>query len=456
MITDRILIADSDEGTLRRLGDELAAHGYEVALASDAAALTHGLAEHGCDVALIDIDLGGDGLAAARKVCAQAPEARVIVMAEPGRAQQRASELLKDHCALLHSPVDICQLLIALDQAAGVSRLRHENRTLRQQWEDSEAPGDFVSHSPLMIDLLRQAATAADTDEPVIICGPTGTETDIVALYIHRCSRRSDRPFVRFQCHATGPGEQADALFGREHVAPDGVAWRSHGLLDLAAGGTLFIENAHLLSDGAQAQLLRFIQETESLDGATRVRILCSSEPGAHEMDPLGRLRQDLLFRLNTFALNIPPLSERREDVLPLAHRFLARFARALSRDVVDISETATELLEEYDWPGNTEELKHTIQAAVSGARGRVLAPEDLLRGPSRRSSSGVVGGVTGPSIEDAERQLILIALRETGHNKTETARRLGISMSSLCNKLARYRSEGLMPAVAQEEAVHA
>jgi DNA-binding NtrC family response regulator len=456
MIADRILIADRDEEALRRLGDELATHGYEVVLAPTAATLAHCLAEHGCDIVLIDIELDGDGLAAARNVRSRAPETRVIVMAEPDRVADHAAELLTHHCALLHKPVNTPQLLIAVDQAASLCRLRHENRTLRQQWEDSEAPGDFVSHNPLMIDLLRQAATAADTDEPVIICGPAGTETDIVALYIHRCSRRSDRPFVRFQCHTAEPDEQADALFGSEHVAPDGVAWRSHGLLDLATGGTLFIENVHLLSSGAQAQLLRFIEEAEGLRGTPRVRILCSAELAADEMDQLDRLRQDLLFRLNTFSLNIPPLSERREDVLPLAQRFRARFARALSRDVVDISDAATELLEEYDWPGNTRELRHAIQAAVCGAHGRVLAPEDLLRGPSRRSDSVMVGGVTGPSIEDAERQLILITLQETDHNKTETARRLGISMSSLCNRLARYRSEGLLPATAHREAIHA
>ncbi len=474
MNVERILIADADDSALDKLGSQLAAHGYEVFLASSGDELVDVVSARGCDVALIDLALPGrGGLEAARTLIAVVPGASVTLMGERSEIGDLSEELIACHYSYLQKPVTPGQVLLAVEQAAELKGLREENRMLRKQWEEDERPEDLVYRSPLMIDVLRQAATAADADEPVALYGAPGTEKEILALYAHRCSRRADKPLIRFECgRATGTNEEAE-LFGREYDGSNGAIWRRAGRLELAAGGTLFMDNISELSPGCQAKLLRFIDEGKFLradaDGFglsvrrqgrrptandADVRIICASSQALDGMHGTRGLREDLLFRLNALSIRIPPLAERREDILPLAQRFLRRFALEAAKDVHEISPGAARLLEHYDWPGNVAELKDTIRTAVIGARRQVLLPEDLLRGPSRTVVSGVIGGVTGPSLDDAERQLILRTLHETHGNRTKAAQRLCITASTLCNKLARYRDSGLLgvgPHVAEQ-----
>jgi len=465
MNVDRILIADTDDSALDRLGTQLAAHGYEVFLASSSDELLEVASTRGCDMALIDLALPGrGGLEAARALTAVAPGASVTLMGERSEIGDLSEDLRACHYSYLQKPLTPGQVLLAIDQAAELKRLREENRMLRNQWEEDERPEDLVYRSPLMIDVLRQAATAADADEPMALYGAPGTEKEILALYAHRCSRRVDKPFIRFECgRATGTNEEAE-LFGREYDGSNGAIWRRAGRLELAAGGTLFMENISELSPGCQAKLLRFIDEGKFLranaDGFglsvptpgrrhsthnADVRIICSSSRALDGACGAAGLREDLLFRLNALSIRIPPLAERREDILPLARRFLRRFALEARNDVREISPAAARLLEQYDWPGNVAELRDTIRTAAISAQHQVLLPEDLLHGPSRAVVSGVIGGVTGPSLDDAERQLILKTLHETHGNRTRAARRLCITTSTLCNKLARYRDSGLL-----------
>ncbi len=459
-----ILVADPHHPTLESLRAMLVAHGYEALLASNAGELVKVAVENHCDLGLIDLDLPATGgIEAAKTLALRSPGIFVILMAQPAAMAGGSEELLASHFTALQKPLGPGQLLPAIEQADEVKRLREENMMLRTQWEEDEGPDDFVWRSPQMIDVLRQAATAADTDEPVVIYGAPGTEKEIIALYVHRCSRRADKPFVRFECgRGSGPSEQAE-LFGREHHGPRDHSCSWGGRLALAAGGTLFIDNIGELSTACQARLLRFIEEGQFLPGDTHqlaapaaqaprcppspadVRIVCASAHSLLDADGANRFRKDLLYRLSALSLSVPPLSARREDILPLARRFLRRFAVELSKEVHDISPEATRLLREYSWPGNVSELRDSLRTAVTGAQSNVLLPEDLLRGPSRRVVSGVIGGVTGPTLQDAERQLIIKTLHETHGNRSEAARRLSITTSILSNRLARYRDRGLI-----------
>ncbi|MFW6158717.1 MAG: sigma-54-dependent transcriptional regulator [Planctomycetota bacterium] len=460
----RIIVADTDYSVLDSLGGHLAAHGYEVFLATSGADVIELAAEQGCHLALVELDLPDvDGLAAAERLTASVADIAVTLMGAPDTVEQHADRLLGSEFSCLQKPISPAQALLAVERAARVKRLKDENRMLRRDWEEHEGPDDLVSQTPVMVDVLRQAATAAEDDSPVVICGPPGTEKDIVALYIHRCSQRADGPFIRFECGHNRPHSEEAELFGREYHGSNGAVWRGSGRLDLAAGGTLLLDRVEDLSPRCQAKLLRFIEEglftraeTDQLGRAaadhlrrgvpTRadVRIICafSGDGDAARSD---RLREDLLFRLNELSITIPPLAQRRKDIVPLARRLVERFGLELSKGVTGISPEAERLLEDYDWPGNLAELKDTIRTAVLGAQHTVLAPEDLLRGPSRRVISGVIGGVTGPTLEDAERQLILKTLTETRGNKSEAARRLRISTGTLNNKLARYQASGLV-----------
>jgi len=254
-----------------------------------------------------------------------------------------------------------------------------------------------------MVDTLRQAATVADAAEPLLICGPPGSETELVARYIHRCGHRAESAFVRFECGRTNPATEEVELFGREYHGPNGGTWLGSGRLELANGGTLFLENITALSPNCQAKLLRFIEEGYFLcSGADRndatpehevaglsprranVRIICASRYSAHELAPFEAFRDDLLYRLHSLSVVIPPLAQRPEDIIPLAERFLHRFAVEASKGIYGISEEARALIEKYDWPGNVAELKGSMRSAVASAQHKTLLPEDLLHGPSR------------------------------------------------------------------------
>ena len=404
MTIERILVADESCEALEKLASQLTAHGYDVFLDSNSEELLQITATDTCDMAIININLsGGEGLESAQSVATRSPDLFIAVMGDPDSLNSHSHELLAAKFTTLQDPVTTGQLLLAVQQAAEVQRLREENQMLRAQWEETEGPEDFVAHSPRMVDTLRQAATVADAAEPVLICGPPGSETELVARYIHRCGHRADNVFVRFECGRSHPAAEEVELFGREYHGPNGGTWLGSGRLELANGGTLFLENITALSPNCQAKLLRFIEEGCFLcSGADRndvpfepeaaglsprradVRIICSSIYSPQEAGRLEAFRDDLLYRLHSLSVVIPPLAERPEDIIPLAERFLHRSAVETSKGIYGISEEARRLIEGYNWPGNVEELKGSLRAAVAAAQHKVLLPEDLLQGPSR------------------------------------------------------------------------
>ncbi len=442
MNTSRVLLAVLPADEAGRVARELAYYGRDVSFANSGDEAVRIALAGACDAAFIDLALDGDGLDTARRIRAILPETLVTVLGSSQELDQRLPELLSSRCSCLQKPLTASQVLLALEQANELRRLRAENRMLHRQWEDDEAPDDLVSQSPLMIDMLRQAATIADAIEPVTIYGEPGTEKHIVALYIHRSGRRADGPFIRFTCGRHDPRAEEVALFGT-----GGGNRESCGRIELAAGGTLFLDGVQNLCRVCQARLLRLVEEPERTP-APAARIICSL-PADAELRPPTSLRKDLIYRLNTFSITIPPLAERREDILPLAERFLRRFAREAFRHIQGISPAARQLLEEYTWPGNVVELRETIRCAVSRATGQVLAPEDLAEGPSRALVAGSAL-VAGPSVEDAERQIILKTLRDTEWNKTEAARRLRITRTTLASRIARYRACGLLKSASE------
>ena len=453
----RVLIADSDFRSLDNVAAELTTRDCEVFFATSEEELASLAGTHTWDAIVVDLALPDlDGLRAARAIATRVQDIPIVLTGTADALARRADELLASGFDTLQKPVNAGQLICAIERSTRVNKLKNENRMLRDQREEREAPEDVASRDPQMVDALRQAATSADTSEPAAICGPPGTERDVVALYIHRCSPRARHPFVRFECgHDLVAFEEAQ-LFGHVSRDPNGAEHRTTGRLGVADGGTLFLDNIEELAPRCQAKLLRFIEEAQFLpagDGRrppTRadVRILSGHLRNTRTPSPDARLRQDLLYRLNAFSISIPPLRERPGDILPLARRFVRRFAIETSKSTHGITGEAQRLLVEYNWPGNTDELRDCIRSAVTGAKHDLLLPEDLLRGPCRTELSGVIGGVTGPSIEDAQRQLILKTLNETGGDREEAAKRLRIAVIALAAKLERYENDGLIASV--------
>ncbi len=436
MQVTRILIADSDLQAFDRLGADLTARGCEVFVAVNAEDLTVAAAVHAPEAVVLDPALfDGDGAAAAKSLLANYPALLVALIAEDDGAPAAPG------FEVLRKPFTAAELIQALDRAAEVRRLRDENRVLRTDSEERDGPEDLAIRSPQMVDALRQAATAADTSEPVVLCGPPGTEKDIVALYIHRCSARARGPFVRFHCGRGPVGLEEAQLFGR------GSGERQAGRLAVADGGTLFLDHIDELSPPCQAKLLRFVDEGQFLPAGAPpvradVRIVCSIGRDLGACGDGERVREDLLHRLGAFSITVPPLSARPADVLPLARRFLRRFAIETSKDLRGISPAAERLIVEYEWPGNVAELRDCIRTAVTAARGCIVLPEDLLGGPCRHEAGS---GITGPTLEDAQRQLIVRTLEEMNGDPAATAQRLRVPLAVLAAKLKRYREEGLI-----------
>ena len=388
-MSSRIIIALESLTETEELKSKLDACGNEAVAAHSIQHLLELSTTKGCDVAFIDMNAGGgDGLDAARTLRNITPDAAIILVGEPNQINSPFGEFISLGFDFVQQPLSCEQALIVLERAKEIIRLKNENRLLESQWEDDEGLDDFISRSPRMIEALRQAATAAETLDPVLIYGPPGSEKEIVAFYIHRCSYRAEHLFVRYRCGRLGEASEIVELFGC-----GGVQTADGGRARLAAGGTLLLDNVCELRPASQARLLRFIEDGCAINVSAQarnnsVRIICTTAGDLHARMRKNIFRPDLFYRLNTLPITIPPLNERPEDIVPLAQCFIQRFACEAGKDVRGMHEKAAALLQAYDWPGNVEELKYLVRSAIAAAQHSKLMPEDLLRGPARGLST--------------------------------------------------------------------
>ena len=297
--------------------------------------------------------------------------------------------------------------------------------------------------------LLETASQIAPTDCNVLISGESGTGKELLARYIHFISNRSEGPFIAINCGALSDELLTNELFGHEKDAFTGATSRKEGIIEAAAGGTLFLDEITEMSLSMQVKLLRVLQEKELLRvGGTEtvevdVRILAASNRNIHEATSEKEFRQDLYYRLNVVSLNIPPLSERRDDIPLLCQYFLKKHSLMMKKDVREIASSVLALLANYDFPGNVRELENIIERGVALANGHTIElahlPDDLkdLEIKTFRKREGRF-----PSMEEQEISYILWVLKETGGNKTMAANILGIDRVSLWRKIKKYGME--------------
>jgi transcriptional regulator with GAF, ATPase, and Fis domain len=291
-----------------------------------------------------------------------------------------------------------------------------------------------------MVELLRSASRVARSKGTVLITGESGTGKERVASYIHQSSQRGAGPFVRVNCAALSETLLESELFGHERGAFTGAHKMREGRFELADGGTLLLDEIGEISAPLQAKLLRVLEEEEfERVGGTRtlsvdVRVIATTNRDLAREVAQGRFREDLYYRLlvHVLPLHIAPLRERRDDVLPLARMFAEHYARLNGRPCPEIAADAQERLVQWDWPGNVRELENVIQRAVV-----------LLQGGSL--SAGDLAALVNRSIEEIERVAILATLQSTNGNKTEAARRLGVTARTVSNKMKTWRRAGLL-----------
>jgi len=281
---------------------------------------------------------------------------------------------------------------------------------------------------------------------PVLLNGETGTGKGVMARMIHQMSRRNSGPFFSLNCAAVATSLMESELFGYEKGAFTGAVKSKRGLLELADGGTLLLDEINSANLEIQARLLQFIQEHTILRvGGERVitvdvRLVCANNQSLEQQVAAGSFRQDLYYRLNVYPVNLPPLHKRKEDIIPLAESALLRYAREQDRPILRFSVQALNQLEDYHWPGNVRELENVIQRAIVLTSGETIGtehlPEDLR--PAQNNMVGEASGLFPPdaSLADVEHYWIEQVLQNCRGNKSEAARRLGIDPSTLYRKL--------------------
>ncbi len=340
-----------------------------------------------------------------------------------------------------------------LRRAAEHVQLQTENRLLRQKIRTKEGFGSLIGRAPEMERLYRFITKAAGSTHPVLIQGESGTGKEMVARAIHFSGRYRDTPFIPVDCGSLVPTLIESELFGYVKGAFTGAVRSKEGLLSVANGGTVFLDEIGELPTDLQAKLLRALQEKEIRPvGGTRavpiqVRILAATNRELEEAVANGAFRKDLFFRLNVLALRIPPLRERKQDIPLLVGHFLEKLTRA-SGIKHTISDDALKLMLSYDWPGNVRELENSLERACALSSGPVLHVADM---PTALQNAHLApmqpaGGQRIQSIVEMEKQAILHALRTLEGDKVLAARMLGIGKTTLYRKLKEYKLEEFGP----------
>jgi len=385
--TSQIQVVEDEEPQRQILIDFLQRKGFAVEGVGTATEALVAVEKEPPDLVLLDWKLPDeDGLSLLSRLKEAAPLTQVIMMTAFATVERAVEAMKRGAYHYLTKPLNLEELLLIIDRALKAQRLEREVEALRRRLKEMalpEAP-EIIAESPKMKELLVLARKVAQTQATVLILGESGTGKEVLATLIHRLSPRHKKPFLKLNCAAIPEGLLESELFGHERGAFTGADRLKQGLFEIADQGTIFLDEIGDMPLPLQAKLLRVLQEgTFRRVGGVReikvdVRVIAATNRDLEAMVKEGRFREDLYWRLNVVSLAIPPLRERREDVLPLAHFFLKKFAKKHGKELKGFSKEALELLLSYHFPGNVRELENMIERAVILAENEVITREDL------------------------------------------------------------------------------
>jgi len=443
----KVLVVDDEPAEREGLARLVGQWGYEVETASSGEEALHLIETHHPAVVVTDLVLPEmDGLTLLQKVRETGRPPIVLLVTGHGTVESAVEAMRHGAFDYLTKPVDATRLQVLLEKSIEQESLSREVNFLRHQLRQKGAFGQLVGQSKGMHEIYRWIELAATSTAPVLVFGESGTGKELVARTIHDLSNRRSKPFVAINCAAIPETLIESELFGHERGAFTGATERRLGCFELADGGTLFLDEIAEMDNSMQAKLLRVLQEGSFRrvgGGKTEiqvdVRVIAATNRVPADAMAQGQLREDLFYRLNVFAIRLPSLRERKEDIPLLARAFIAEFNRQDNRQVRDLNAEAEKALERYAWPGNVRELRNVIQRAVvlsgTGLIGTEHLPDNVLR--SAEPAKAAVGSIR--TIRELEREEILRSLEETGQDKRKAAALLGISLKTLYNKLAKY-----------------
>lgn len=446
----RVLVVDDDTAHRTMLRTLVGGWGYDIQEADDGEAAIAAVREGPVDLVLMDIRMVRvSGIEALEQIKTINPAIPIVLMTAYASVEMAVDALKKGAYDYLTKPLDFDKLRLTLDRALEHIRLKAENRQLKQQLAGDFHSPDIIGNSPLMVRLMETVAQVAVSEATVMVTGESGTGKELVAAAIHHNSPRKAGPFVKVNCAAITESLLESELFGHEKGAFTGAERRKEGRFVQADGGSLFMDEVGEMPVAMQVKLLRVLQERElTRVGGEQVipvdvRLIVATNRDLAQMVAAGTFREDLYYRLNVVELNTPPLRDRREDIPLLAAHFLARFAEKNRKSVDSFSPRAMDLLIRHPWPGNVRELMNTIERAVVLARSDCLDVQDFSPlAHLQQEAEGLNAGVVFPAdvpLDRIEQEAILSTLASAGGNKSEAARRLGITRKTLREKLKKY-----------------
>jgi DNA-binding NtrC family response regulator len=440
--TPRILIVDDDPGQRSLLESFLTSQGFNTVVVSSGQSALEALRAGSFNLMISDVRMPGmTGLEALRRVRQEHANLPVLLVTAYADIREAVGAMRDGAVNYLPKPIDLDELLDIARQVTGLART-----PLPRFGGERQLPKEVVAQSPLMRAVFHDASLIAPSESRVLLTGESGVGKEVLADVIHAWSNRAGGPMVKVNCAAIPETLLESELFGHEKGAFTGAVAQRIGRFEQANNGTIFLDEIADMAPPLQAKLLRVTQDGRftrvgsNNELQTNARILAATNRVLEDQVKAGHFREDLFYRLNVVELNIPPLRERPEDILPLASAFIAEFSQGRAR----FSPAVADALASYSWPGNVRELRNAMERAVLLCRGELVLPEHL---PNRVRASSEVRpageSVDREQLGEIERQAIFQALRKHGFNRTETAKALGISRRALLYKLQRFRELG-------------
>jgi len=439
-----ILVIEDEEKQRRVVGLHLASADYDVKAA--------GTAEEGwklagdADLILTDLKLPGmDGLELLEKLKAQNSHTPVVVMSAFSTVENAVEAMKRGAVDFLPKPFSLDHLSVVVEKALEVSKLRDENRELREALGERYKFENIIGSSPAMQEIFATIMRVAPTRATVLLAGESGVGKDMIARAIHQHSPRKDRPFVKINCTAIPENLMESELFGYEKGAFTGANISKPGKFEQANTGTVMLDEIGDVPASVQVKLLRILQEREferlgsNKTQQTDVRVIAATNVDLRAALEQGTFREDLYYRLNVVPMNIPPLRERKEDIPYLVDHFVKKFGG-------EISEGALERLVSYHWPGNVRELENVIERSILLAKGPRVEADDIKIesgiGRARPAFSAEAFLPEGMTLDQYEQSIIREALKRANGNKSQAARLLGLTRNALRYRLTQMGIE--------------
>jgi len=445
-----ILVID-DEATQRDiLTGYLKKKGYKIFSASSGKEGIESTGKNPVDIILSDFKMPDlNGIEVLQQVKKMNPEISFVIVTAYGTVENAVKAMRLGAFDYISKPVDLDELDLMIERIIEHKNLKSENQLLKTQLQEKHKISSIVSQSQKMEEAINIAARVADSKATVLITGENGTGKEVLAKAIHYISSRKDSPFVAVNVPALTETLLESELFGHEKGAFTGADKMKKGRFEIAHDGTLFLDEVGDIPQSIQVKLLRVLQEHqfERVGGTERidvdVRIIAATNIDLGQKIKDGTFREDLYYRLNVVSIKIPPLRERKEDILPLIENFIGKYCKENNRENLEISKESVDVLMKYNYPGNVRELENIIERAVVLTRGKVITLNDLpmnIKGFKEEKSLGSLEeGTLTEQVEALEKQLIFDALRKSGGNQTKAGKLLGLTERNLRYKLKKY-----------------